>query len=113
MAEKIKDADDRLLEAMLRSEPIIDDGFSDQVVRRIRRRMWVRRLALPVAVVIGGAFAVKPAVQLLTVVSQLSVLIPREFVVMSTTWLPSFPSAVLGAMLLAAIMLCLRVIEDE
>jgi hypothetical protein len=59
MAEKLKDAEDRLLEAMLRSEPIADEGFSGRVVSRIRRRLWVQRLALPSAMLIGGAIAVK------------------------------------------------------
>ena len=50
MAEKLKDAEDRLLESLFASEPIADDGFSRRVVTRIRRRIWVRRLALPVEV---------------------------------------------------------------
>ena len=55
MADKIKDADDRLLESMFAAEPIADAGFSVRIVKKIRRRLWVRRLALPLAAVIGAA----------------------------------------------------------
>ncbi len=71
MAEKIKDAEDRLLESMFQSDSVADNGFSDRVVRQIRRQMWIRRLALPVAMVAGAAIAVKPATQLFTVGSQI------------------------------------------
>ena len=77
MVEKLKDAEDRLFEAMFRSEPIPDDGFSGRVVTRIRRDIWVRRLALPVAMLIGGAFAVKPALQLLVAGSKLLTVVPQ------------------------------------
>ena len=79
MVEKLQDAEDRLLEAMFRSEPIPDDGFSGRVVTRIRRDIWVRRLALPVAMLIGGAFAVKPASQLLVAGSKLLTVVPQGF----------------------------------
>ena len=64
MAEKIRDAEDRLLETMFRAELIEDAGFSDRIIGRIRRGIWLRRLTLPVAMLIGGAIAVKSLLQL-------------------------------------------------
>ena len=43
MADKTSDAVDRLLASAFAAEPIADDGFSDSIVARIRRRVWVRQ----------------------------------------------------------------------
>ncbi len=112
MAEKLKDAEDRLLESMFRSEPIADDGFSRRVVMRIRRRLWVRRLALPVAMLIGGAIAIKPATQLVIVASKLLTIVPQELLEVPMTWLPQIQLVVLGAMLLGAAVLGMSMLED-
>jgi hypothetical protein len=88
MAEKLKDAEDRLLESLFASDPIADDGFSQRVVGRIRRRIWVRRLALPLAMLIGAAIAIKPASQLVLAASKLLTVVPQDVVVGSVDWLP-------------------------
>jgi hypothetical protein len=88
MAEKLKDAEDRLLESMFASEPIADDGFSSRVVTRIRRRIWLRRLALPVAMLIGGAIAIKPASQIVVAAAKLLTVVPQDVVVSSAEWVP-------------------------
>lgn len=67
MVERMKDKQDRALEALLRSEPIADDGFTAHVMGRIRRREWVRRLALPVAIALGSLLALPPALRLLAI----------------------------------------------
>lgn len=76
MVERMKDKEDQALEALFRSEPLQDAGFSRRVLKRVRRRIWLRRLALPVALVMGGAVAFQPAVEvggaLLGLVSGLS-----------------------------------------
>jgi hypothetical protein len=59
MVEKLKDAEDRFLESMFQSAPISDDGFSRRIVCRIRQKIWIRRLTLPVAMLIGGVIAVE------------------------------------------------------
>jgi hypothetical protein len=41
-----------------------DDGFSATVVKRIRRRVWIRRAVLGGAVIIGTLLAFQPAWQL-------------------------------------------------
>ena len=116
MAERIKDAEDRLLESMFESAPIADNGFSTRVVKRVRRRLWLQRLALPVAAIIGGAVAIKPMADLVTVVANLSFsvtsVVPEELVTATTGLIPQAPFVVLGAMLLAACLLGLRAIED-
>jgi hypothetical protein len=122
MAEKLKDAEDRLLEAMLRSEPIADEGFSGRVVSRIRRRLWVQRLALPSAMLIGGAIAVKPATQLVAAASKLLTIVPQGMLDVPTTWIPQVQNVaygatltqtvVLGAMVLAAGVLGTRMLIE-
>ena len=112
MAERIKDAEDRLLESMFDAAPIADDGFSVSVVRRVRRGLWLRRLAVPVAALIGGAIAIKPLTGFVTVVARLSSMIPPELVNSTTTLIPQAPIIVLGAMVLVACLLGLRSLEE-
>ena len=64
MAEHFRDDEDRMLETMFASDPIADDGFSVQVVKKVRRRIWVRRLTLPIATLVGSAIAFKPLAEL-------------------------------------------------
>jgi hypothetical protein len=112
MAEKIKDPTDRLLEAMFRSEPIADDGFSSKVVSRVRRAIWVRRLALPLAMLIGAAIAVKPAIELLAFAPRLLSLVPAEVTSVPMSLLPQLPVVVLGGMLLAVGMAFAQSLAD-
>lgn len=102
MAEKTKDPTDRLLESMFHSEAIADDGFSKKVVSRIRRAIWVRRLALPIAILIGAAVAAKPASDLVMVAPRLINLVPPELISVPMNLLPQLPLVVLGGMLLIA-----------
>ena len=122
MVERRKDAEDRILEAMFRAEPIADDGFSRRVITRIRRRLWVRRLALPVAALIGGAIAVKPAWQLVVAASKVLAVVPEGLFEVPVSWIPQIETvvfgasilhmAVLGAMLLAAGLLGTRMLVE-
>jgi len=112
MAEKIKDAEDRLLESMFDSRPIADDGFSVRIMRKVRRRLWFRRLALPVAAVTGGAIAFKPLVGLVTALANLWSLIPADLVSGTTGSIPPFQTVLLGAILLAAGLLGMRLLEE-
>lgn len=110
MAEKLKDAEDRLLESMFRAEAIADDGFSYRVVARIRRRLWVQRLTMPIAIIIGGAIAIRPATQLLLALPKFLAVVPQ--VQMGTVGVPLSQVIVLGAMLLGAAVLGIRLLED-
>ena len=96
MVEKLKDAEDRMLEAMFQARPITDNGFSRRVVTRIRRRLWVRRLTLPVAMLIGGAIAIKPMSQLVVAGSKLLTVVPEGVLEIPVSWLPQMEAAVFG-----------------
>jgi hypothetical protein len=100
MAEKLMDAEDRMLESIFRSEPIADGGFSRRLVARIRRRIWVRRLALPIAMLIGTAIAIKPASQLFIAASKLLTVIPQQIVNAPAELLPTVESAIVGGPIL-------------
>ena len=101
MAEKIKDPTDRLLESMFRSEPIADDGFSGKVVSRVRRAIWVRRLALPIAMLVGAVIAIRPAIELVVFAPKLLSLVPSDVMSVPMSLLEQLPIIVLGGMLLA------------
>ena len=112
MAERMKDDEDRMLEAMFASDPVADDGFSNRVVRKVRRRIWVRRLTLPIATLVGAAISFKPLAALVTALAGFAQLIPQDIVEMSQNALPQVPYVVLGAMLLVTCMVGLRALED-
>ena len=115
MVDRQKDAEDLKLEALFRSDPVEDAGFSDRVVSRVRRKIWIRRLALPTAFVIGMSIAVKPLLQLAGVVPQLLSAIPVDFVRMPQLPLDSLPQTstiMLWAALAFAIMMIGRMLED-
>jgi len=112
MADRMKDAEDRLLESMFAAAPIADDGFSARVVGKVRRRLWLRRLALPVAALIGGAIAIKPLAALVTLIASLSMLVPQELLGTLTDFIPQAQTVVLGALLLAVCLLGMRMLED-
>jgi len=105
MAEKLRDAEDRMLESMFRLEPIADDGFSKRVVMRIRRRLWVRRLTLPVATLIGGAISIEPLSQIVIAAAKLSTVVPEGLLEVPTEWLPQMESLVFGASLIQLVVL--------
>ena len=112
MAEKIKDAEDGLLESLFDSEPVADDGFSVRVVRKVNRQLWLRRLTLPIAAVIGGAIAFKPLTGLVAALANLSSLIPEAAVNSAASSIPQLQTVVLGAILLAVGLVGMRMIED-
>jgi hypothetical protein len=111
MADKLKDAEDRFLESVFTADVIADDGFSDRVLRTIRRRIWVQRLALPIAVLLGGTISIKPLSQLLLAASKLLTVMPQELFIIPDGWMPQLQTVFIGAMLLAAGMLGIRSIE--
>ena len=112
MADKIKDAEDRLLESMFRSEPIDDDGFSDRIITRIRRHIWLRRLALPIAMLTGAAIAIKPLLQVVAVFSTLTDSVPRYSFAMPEVILAQLPILVAVGCLLVVGIVTFQVSED-
>jgi len=113
MADRLKDAEDELLESLFAPEAIADDGFSDRVVGRIRRRLWVQRLSLPIAAIFGGMVAFRPASELVTTLSDLALrIVPTDAGFRLYEWLPPAHQIVAGALLLVVAMVSLRMLED-
>ena len=116
MADRIKDAQDRKLEALFATDPVRDDGFSVRIQRRIQRKLWVRRLALPVAVLIGGAIAAKPMAGLLAALIKVASVIPGDLGEslgsVSASDLPQFSTFILGGMLALVFVMATRMLED-
>lgn len=112
MADKTSDAEDRLLKSVFDSEPIPDNGFSARIVFRIRRRTWVNRLALPVAAVVGAAFALKPATQLIVALLPLLDVVPIDIASAPMTMLPQLKTLMLGGMMFAAGVILFKVLEE-
>lgn len=107
MRDKAKDAEDRLLEVMFRSVPMADDGFSRRVVARIRRRIWLRRLVLPAAALVGGSIAARPVLELVSGTTKLLSVVSQAFAMVPVPWIPPLQVVILGAVLLMAMMLSL------
>ena len=116
MADRMKDAEDRKLESLFASNVIADDGFSTRIEKRIRRQLWVRRLALPVALLVGGAIAVKPLANLLTALFRFISVLPENVSgnlgVVSSINLPQMSTIMLGGMLVLVAVMIMRMLED-
>lgn len=115
MAERIKDSEDLRLEALFRSDPVPDGGFSARVVSRVRHRMWVRRLTLPVAVAIGALISAKPLMQVGSAVPGLVTSIfgsSISFDSLPVGDLPQLSTILFGAALAMAMVLASRLLEE-
>ena len=115
MAERLKDEADTALESLFGSEPVRDDGFSLGVVARVRRQMWVRRLSLPVAFLVGIVVSAKPLLQLANALPNLLGSVPLGGFNMDQLPISSIPQSstmVLGVMLLAAVLMASRMLEE-
>ena len=112
MAEKFKDAEDRMLESLFASDPIADSGFSDRIVRRINRRLWVRRLTLPVAATVGGLIAYKPFMGLLSMLGSFVSATQVDLLGPAQAALPQMQMVVMGAVLVVVGLVSMRLIED-
>ena len=112
MADKTSDAVDRLLTSAFAAEPIADDNFSNRIVAKLRRRIWVNRLALPVAVVVGAAFALKPALQIGNALVPLLQSMPVELGSLPMQFLPQIQLVVLGGMAFAAAVTLVKLLEE-
>jgi hypothetical protein len=115
MAEKLKDSEDLKLEALFRSEPVPDGGFSGQIVARVRRRMWVQRLTLPAAIGAGTIIALKPVAQLVSLVPKVVAVVPQNLmgvIDLPAEGLVQGPTIILGGILLAVMLMVGRMLEE-
>jgi hypothetical protein len=122
MADRLKDDEDVKLESLFRSQPVQDAGFSVKVVSRVRRRIWVLRLAMPVAITIGTLIAAKPLLQLASAIPKLLMIVPDNMGSLNTlggslntlglSSLPQNSTVIFGAMLLFAVMMVGKMLED-
>ncbi len=112
MADRLKDNEDLALEALFQSEPIADDGFSQQVVGRLRRRIWTRRFLLPGAVFLGSAVAAKPLSTLLGTLGDALNSVPGAASALPLESLPSPYTLIAGGMLLAVALFGLNMLEE-
>ncbi len=116
MVDRLKDKEDLKLESLFGSEPIRDDGFSSKVVSRVRRRIWIQRLSLPIAFIVGGVIAVKPLSQLVVAVSKLRAFIPQDIKsnIDSIPFesLPPVSSILIAAFLVMAFLLAGKLLQE-
>ena len=112
MVDKTSDALDRLLVSAFETTPIADAGFSDRIVTTIRRRIWIDRLTLPIAILVGVAFALKPALQLINLLLPLLNVIPAELASVPMQFLPQIQMIVLGGMAFAAVVTLFSMLEE-
>ncbi len=112
MADRLKDNEDKVLESLFGSEPVLDNGFSARVMTRLNRRLWIRRLALPAAFLVGAAVALKPLSQLVMTFSKLLTVIPTDVGGLSIDMIPQSTTVILGALLLVAMMMITKMLED-
>ena len=112
MAERLKDKEDARLEALFRSEPIEDNGFSERVVSRVRRGIWIRRWSLPIAALIGGLIAAKPAAQLVLAMTDLLAVLPEDLRSVELDSLPQMTTFIFGGMLVGLIALFVNGLEE-
>ena len=116
MVDKLKDKEDLKLESLFGSEPVRDDGFSVKVVARVRRRIWLRRLTMPTAFVIGAAIAFKPLSGLVVSLASLLKFIPQTLSSNASALpfeqLPQLSTIWMGGMLIIGVMMASRLLQD-
>ena len=115
MAERLKDKEDLKLESMFRSEPVRDDGFSVNVVSQIRRKIWIRRLSMPVAIALGLIVSARPILEIVSVVPELATTLfgsSLSIDQLPVGNIPQLSTMLFGATLLMVVMLASRILEE-
>lgn len=119
MVDRLKDKEDLRLEAMFKSDPLPDLGFSKKVMTRVRRQMWISRLTMPVALVIGGSIAIKPASELVITMTKVFNVLPSNLTRvavdlpgLSVDSLPQMTTLCVSGLIALAALGFVRVLED-
>lgn len=112
MAEHNMDREDKFLSELFSAEPVADDGFSRKVLRRIRRQVWVDRLALPIAAMIGLAVAINPLLDLLAILPSLAGAVPFDLPEIGSMPALDVDMLILGGLVLVAGLFVTQTAED-
>lgn len=112
MAERLKDKEDARLEALFRTAPVEDNGFSERVVARVRRGIWIRRWTLPLAALIGALIAAKPATQLLLAMTDILAMLPADVRNVELESLPQLATFIFGGTVAGLLALFLNGLEE-
>ncbi|HNP34512.1 MAG TPA: hypothetical protein PKK10_01555 [Woeseiaceae bacterium] len=112
MADRNRDEQDRVLDALFDSAPIADDGFSAAVVASIQRKQRFRRWCVSIALVVGSAIAIKPTIAMLHLLYKLLFDTSTGLFAFSVDSIPSVNMLITGGILFAVLMVGLRVIDD-
>ena len=115
MAERLKDKEDLALEALFKSDPVADDGFSVNVVSRVRRRVWIRRLSMPIAILVGGAISAGPVLEVVNVLPGLMNSLfgtSLTFESLPVDGVPQVSTILMGATLVMAMLLGSKLLEE-
>lgn len=112
MADYSRDADEQWLEALFASPPVADAGFSERVLRRIRRGQAWRRACLLSAAIIGGAVAWQPAVAFTRFAVALLQELPGNVFGAALEAVPSTAMLAGGSILFLVALFAVRLLED-
>ncbi|NOX68056.1 MAG: hypothetical protein GXP15_02620 [Gammaproteobacteria bacterium] len=119
MADRLKDKQAPGLEAMFRSDPLPDLGFSKKVMARVRRQVWIRRLTMPAALIIGGSIAIKPASDIVIAMTQVFDTLPPkltdaavDFSGLSVSSLPHSATILVSGVIALVALGLVRALED-
>ena len=113
MVERMKDKDDLALENLFGAQPAIaDDGFSRKVMARLRRRIWVQRLAMPVAILLGALIAFQPALEVLRALYGLLDVLPSGVVTVPADSIPQMSTMVIVAGVIVAALFLAPALEE-
>ncbi|TFG87165.1 MAG: hypothetical protein E4H19_03160 [Chromatiales bacterium] len=100
MRDSLTEDEDGRLEMLFRpaAQPLADAGFSDEVMRRVARHVWRRRLLLAAAGAVGLIVAVQPAWQFAAMLGQQLVIFGSRWP--DVAWLLETPVALAAGLLL-------------
>ena len=112
MNEPLDRNDEAQFEALFRdfAPPLADDGFSANVMQRVRRQVLTRRIVVAAAATVGGAIALAP-------LSQFSLSLSEGLVTLAThwndlAWLTEHQTVIAAALLVAGVPPAIRWLEN-
>ena len=112
MGDYTMDEQDRALQQMFAAKPVADNGFSAAVMKRVRRRILLQRLVLPIAVVFGGLVAIGPLMDLAALLPQVAQPAPGFIAWIQDALGPMLASVVGFLPPIALLIAALRLIEE-